>query len=121
MSSSATLPVPSLGRAAIRLAYRANMLAFKYPSLGFYRATVNWREGNIAIHRVIKQTYLYMRLRFADDSLGYKPQSDESITTEVETIKQKFYRWANGQLGISATVTPTLDLPMPMPSTAWRT
>jgi hypothetical protein len=112
-TGTSAIQVPSLGRGATRLAMRANSLAFKYPSLGFYRATVNWREGNIAIQRVTTMSYLYMRLRFADDPLGYTPQSNDSIASEAEAIKQNFYRWANGQLSITVGITPTLDLPYP--------
>jgi hypothetical protein len=107
------LSVPSLGQATRSLYTKVNQLAVKYPSLGFYHAIVNWTNHSVAIQRVKNQTYLYMRLRFSDDAVGYTPQGDSAITSEVEGIKQKFYRWANGQLSVTTALTPTLDLVSP--------
>jgi hypothetical protein len=109
--TAGVVQVPAAGTVWSRLGTTAGQLQFKYPALGFYRATVNWRDGYIGIHPLKGQTYLQMRLSFSDDPVGYTPQSDASAISEANSDRQSFYRWSAGQVVIRTAVTPTIRLP----------
>ena len=54
---------------------------------------------------------LVMRVRFADQPVGFEPATDATLQTELQTVVDSLPKWSYGKMTANFAFTPTLDLP----------
>ena len=57
--------------------------------------------------------FLFMRVRFADDSPSYEPSTDATVRNDLDSVIQRFADMSYGTLQGSYAFTPTMTLPKP--------
>jgi hypothetical protein len=57
--------------------------------------------------------FLFMRVRFADDSPTYEPSSDATVRADLESVIQRYQEMSYGTLQGRYAFTPTMTLPKP--------
>ncbi len=54
---------------------------------------------------------LVMRVRFADQPVGFEPATDAKLQTELQTVVNTLPKWSYGKMTADFAFTPTFDLP----------
>jgi autotransporter-associated beta strand protein len=62
-----------------------------------------WTQGH--------KKFIAMRVRFADQPVGFEPASDATMQTELQKVVDKLPLWSYGKMTASFVFTPTFNLP----------